>query len=80
MKVVLTVFAPILVALAIRLALFILGIAIGLLNLFLSGDFGGRTAEGIGTFETFNFEESWGYWVLVVIGSFLAEIAIWSDN
>lgn len=72
MKIVLTVFAPFLVAIAIRLAL----VVIGIVMLFV---FGGDM-DFLIEFDTFDFDESWAYWILVVFGSFFAEVAIWDEN
>lgn len=81
MKVVLTVFAPILVAIAIRIALFLIGFILVLPNqLFDIGYNWYRIGDKIGGFDTFNWDDSYGYWILVVIGSFLAEMAIWGDD
>lgn len=81
MKVVLTVFAPMLVAIAIRLALFLVGLVIGLPCYLLGiAESLVEFSDSIAMFDTFVLEESWGYWILVVIGSFLAEMAIWGDD
>ena len=83
MKVVLTVFAPMLVAIAIRLALFLVALLIFVIFSFILGTQHGimiDIADCLWEFNPFILEESWGYWILVVIGSFLAEMAIWADD
>lgn len=89
MRIVCTVFAPFLVAIGIRAILFILAIIIG----WLAGlgesitlldkstmheivDF----AEAIGGFKTFLWNESWLFWILVLIGTFIAELNIWDND
>lgn len=80
MKVVLTVFAPMLVAIAIRLVLFLVGLVIGLPCYLLGiAESLVEFSDSIAMFDTFVLEESWGYWILVAIGSFLAEAGIWSE-
>lgn len=84
MKIVLTVFAPFLVAIGIRLALFLLAL-LGFIP-YLLEDFGDIWEEiedffnHLGAFDTFDWEESWFYWILVIIGSFIAEYLIWSED
>ena len=87
MRIVLTVFAPLLVAIGIRLILFLLGFILSLLGFLIeefitSYTFGNIVdyLEFIATFDTFDFEESWFYWILVIIGSFIAEYIIWSED
>lgn len=84
MKIVLTVFAPVLIAIAIRLLLFLIGIIIGfvifvMLQIDVSSEVG-NFLEGLFAFETFDWDESWGYWILVIIGSFMAEMVIWQND
>ena len=81
MKIVLTVFAPILVAIAVRIALFLIGLIVGLLLVsLLNIDAFANFADDLMMFDPFAWDESWGYWILVAIGSFLAEMAIWGDD
>ena len=87
MRIVLTVFAPLLVATGIRLALLLLGlVCAGLCELIRTiapsidhiADFE-SCFYAIGGFDTFDFNASWFYWVLVIIGSFIAEYLIWQE-
>ena len=89
MRIVLTVFAPLLVATGIRLALLLLGFVCGAVCELICtivpsiehvSDFE-SSFYFIGGFDTFDFNASWFYWVLVIIGSFIAEYLIWlKDN
>ena len=83
MKFVLTVFAPILIAIAIRLLLLLIGFIIGFV-IFVVLQIDSHAVkeffEVLFDFKTFDWDESWGYWILVVIGSFIAEMAIWQDD
>ena len=87
MRIVLTVFAPLLVATGIRLALLLLGLVCGavcelILTIVPSIDHVSDFESSfyfIGGFDTFDFNASWFYWVLVIIGSFIAEYIIWEE-
>ena len=87
MRIVLTVFAPLLVATGIRLALLLLGLVCGAVCELIRtivpsidhvSDFE-SSFYFIGGFDTFDFNASWFYWVLVIIGSFIAEYLIWQE-
>lgn len=81
MKIVLTVFAPVLAAIAIRFALFLIGFVIGIFELIIElPDFIEKIPKCFINFDPLVWDESWGYWVLVVIGSFWIELSIWSDD
>lgn len=81
MKIVLTEFVPILVAIGVRVVLALAGLILALpWLLFDVMDNLGEFAKVIGDFDTFNWNESWGYWILVIIGSFMAEMVIWQDD
>lgn len=83
MKIVLTIFAPALVAIILRIILLVLCLAIGILNFFIR-IIDEETLKTVGNilveFNMFSWDESWLYWVLVIIGSFLAEISIWNED
>lgn len=89
MRIVWTIFTPFLVTMGIRLILYILAVIIG----WLAGlgeaitlldrnamheilDF----ASTIGPFNTFSWNESWLFWALVIIGTFIAELCIWDND
>ena len=82
MRFVLTIFAPALTAIVIRALLGVIGIILELSRYLLSINSSAFRSfiEGLCFFETFDWNESWAYWVLVIIGSFFAEMAIWEDN
>lgn len=83
MKIVLTIFAPALVAIILRIILLVLCLAISILNSFIRiiDEETLKTVENILVeFNMFSWDESWLYWVLVIIGSFLAEISIWNED
>lgn len=81
MNIVLTVFSPILVAIAIRFVLYLIAVVFAIFNLIIElPDFIGKIAVCFAKFDPLVWDESWGYWVLVIIGSFLAELGIWSDD
>lgn len=80
MKIVLTVFAPLLTAIAIRIILFLIAIIPALLGWIFEENSLMNLATGIGGFDPFVWNESWGYWILVVIGTFMAEMVIWQDD
>ncbi len=77
MKIVCTIFAPFLVAIGIRLVLMLLGLIIYLLKdiigffiTALSVDEIRDFSETIAGFKTFLWNESWFFWVLVIIRNF----------
>ena len=82
LKIVLTIFAPALIAIIMRIILAILCLAVGILNFI--GIIDEETLKEAGNilidFNMFSWDESWLYWVLVIIGSFLAEIIIWGGE
>lgn len=78
-KVILSLFCPILVAIIIRVILFIIAFVLGLLGfIFNAGKEYVNFVSNIGTFDTFVWNESWLFWGLVVIITFVAEMIIWS--
>lgn len=81
MNIVLTVFSPILVAIAIRFVLFLIAIVIAIFEKIIELPyFISKISKCFFNFDPLVWDESWGYWVLVIIGSFLAELGIWSDD
>lgn len=67
-KIVLAIFAPALVALALP----IFGIA------FIEPSFQ-YDAEELAGFNMFIWDESWLYWILVLLGTFYVEMKIFND-
>ena len=88
MKVVLTIFLPIFYALLLRFVLALIGAipcgicyALDLDSMFgISFDAWINFFDIMCEFNAFDLEESWGYWLLVLIGTFLIEAGIWSDE
>jgi hypothetical protein len=80
-KIILSLFCPALVAIVVRIVLFLLALILAI---------GGRiTREGrdffkfcdtIGGFETFVWDQSWGFWAIVIILTFIAEMIIWDKD
>ena len=78
-KVILSLFCPILVAIIIRVILFIIAFVLGLLGfIFNAGKEYVNFVSNIGTFDTFVWNESWLFWGLVVIITFVVEMIIWN--
>ena len=78
MKIICSLFAPALVAILVRLALFILVLLLWLLTwIFGIPD---DLIEDWLFFDIFSWGESWFYWILVIICSFLAEVIIWDED
>ena len=80
-KVILSLFCPILVAIAVRIVLFIVAFILSLGGYLLNaGEEFGRFVLGLGGFNTFVWNESWGFWALVAILTFFAEMFIWQED
>ena len=80
-KVILSLFCPILVAIAVRIVLFIIAFILAFGGHVLNAGKGFmKFTEGLGLFDTFVWDESWAFWVIVAILSFLGEMIIWDDN
>lgn len=80
-KVILSLFCPVLVAIAVRIVLWIIGFILGLGGLIINAERGFmKFTESIALFDTFVWDESWGYWVIVAILTFLGEMLIWEEN
>lgn len=75
-KVVLAIFAPALVALVVRITLFILALPIfGIAFIEPSFQY---DAEELAGFNMFIWDESWLYWILVLLGTFYVEMKIFN--
>lgn len=79
MRIVLTIFAPFLVAVILRLALVLLALLVvsPWSSVWEEAEY---FAELLADFDTFSWDESWLYWICVGIGSFFAEMSIWSNE
>lgn len=71
-KIIFSIFAPFLVAIVLRVVLFLVGLIALLFSKNLAGDIAG--------FHTFEWDESYLYWILVVIVTFFVEMAVWSEE
>ena len=81
-RVILSLFCPILVAIVVRIALVIISAVLAIVGFILGAgndDFG-RFVETVGSFDTFVWDSSWCYWIIVAILTFLAEMVIWQDD
>lgn len=81
-KVILSFFCPALVAIGLRIAFVLFGFSLfGIGHVYEFGkDFLGIVEHNIAYFDTFTWDSSWPYWILVVILTFLMEMIIWEDN
>lgn len=82
-KVILSLFCPILTAIVVRIILWIIGFVLGLGGLIMGAEHNGSYAKfivSIAEFDTFVWNESWCYWVIVAILTFFAEMIIWDEN
>ena len=80
-RVILSLFCPILVAIIIRVILFLIAFILGWIGIFFNArkeyvDF----LADIGAFDTFVWNDSWLFWGIVAIITFVAEMIIWSVN
>lgn len=80
MKIVLTIFAPILIAIILRIVLTVAALILVPLSQIISRTFSQEVENVLLEFNMFSWDESWLYWVLVILGSFLAEMAIWQND
>ena len=79
--VILSLFCPILVAIAVRIVLWIIGFILALGGSILNAGRGFMEfTESIALFDTFVWDESWGYWAIVAIITFIGEMVIWEEN
>lgn len=76
-KIILSIFAPFIVAIAIRAALFIIAVVVRLGELIYHTK---GFAKTIGGFDTFSWDESYLYWIIVIIATFYAEMLIWDKD
>ena len=80
-KVILSLFCPILVAIAVRIVLFVIAFILALGGQLVNAERGFmKFTEGLGLFKTFVWDESWGYWAIVAILTFLGEMIIWDES
>ena len=68
-----------LVAIIVRIVLFVLACIIELLGFFEQGSLS-KLAETIGGFDTFVWKESWCYWIIVIVVTFIGEMGIWEEE
>ncbi len=76
-KVILSIFAPFIIAIAIRAALFIIAVVVRLGELIYHTK---GLAKTIGGFDTFSWDESYLYWIMVIIATFYVEMLIWDER
>lgn len=80
-KRILSIFSPFLIAIIVRLIYVLWGY-----GFFCAGyvadkmDWAKSNMNSIGFFDTFSWNESWHYWGIVLILTFLAEMDIWRDE
>jgi hypothetical protein len=77
-KFILSIFTPFLVAVLVRIALFIIGFVIAIIE----ESTGSSTEVGvhIGFFDTFTWDESYLFWIIVGVLTFFAEMLVWDDD
>lgn len=73
-KIILAIFAPALVALAMRIVLFILALPVFGIAFFEPSFH--YDAEKMAGFNMLVWDESWIYWILVLLGTFYIEVKI----
>lgn len=80
-KRILTIFSPFLIAIIVRL-IYVLWLYGFLCAGYVAEniDWVKYTMNSIGFFDTFSWDESWHYWGIVLILTFLAEMDIWRDE
>lgn len=81
-KVILSIFCPALVAIVLRIAFVLFGFSLfGIGHVYeLGKDFLGIVEHNIAYFNSFTWDSSWPYWILVVIITFFLEMSIWDDS
>jgi hypothetical protein len=78
LRVILSLFCPVIIAIIIRVILFALAFVLALLGkMFNASKEIKELIENIGFFETFIWNDSYLYWGIVVIIVFIAEIWVW---
>ena len=81
LRVILSLFCPVIIAIIIRVILFALAFVLALLGkIFNASKEIKELIENIGFFDTFIWDDSYLYWGIVVIVVFVAEIIIWSQT
>lgn len=74
-------FCPVLVAIAVRIVLFFAAVILAIGGRIVGAESGYfEFCEGLGAFETFVWDQSWAYWAIVAIFTFIGEMIIWEDN
>lgn len=73
-KIIFSIFTPFLIAVIIRIILFILGLVLYYLFGF------SRLGKGIGGFDSFTWDESYLFWVIVGLLTFYVEMLIWDED
>ena len=80
-RVVLSLFCPVLVAIIVRIVLWIIGVVLALGgNLLNAGRDFMKFTESIALFDTFVWDQSWAFWAIVAIVTFFGEMIIWEEN
>ena len=76
-KVILSTFAPFIIAIAIRAVPFIIAIILRLGELIFHIQGFTKT---IGVFDIFSWDESYFYWIIVIIATLNIEMLIWTKS
>lgn len=76
-NVILSTFAPFIITIAIRAVLFIIAIILRLGELIYHTQ---GFAKTIGAFDIFSWDESYLYWIMVIIATFYVEMLIWDES
>ena len=85
---ILGLFAPALVAIAVRLVLFIISFCIFIIVRILEfikmlsevPNWIKKFCDFIVDFDTFSWGESWGFWIIVIVFTFIAEMCIFAEE
>ena len=80
-KRILSLFSPFLIAIIVRLIYVLWGYGFLCAGYVADKtDWGKSNMNSIGFFDTFSWDDSWHYWGIVLILTFLAEMDIWRDE
>ena len=82
-KIILSLFCPVLIAIVVRIILFVIGFVLALGGYVMDASHNGdymKFTESIAMFKTFVWDESWCFWVIVAILTFFGEMIIWDEN
>lgn len=79
-KRILSIFSPFLIAILVRIIYVLWGYGYFCVD-YVAEDIGWAKSHlnSIGFFDTFKWDESWHYWIVVLFLTFLAEMDIWRD-